>query len=321
MNEKRFRLKEQKLIEYEEKIHQNVLEFLKPYNEELAEKGVEIECSKMWIYPNQISDDESYKQRKPITKKKTYICSLIVRFKHIEDDDEDGEGLYIGWDITEYHCYTLNFWIFEKYRITGLLKRIDKEVQQIKMYGFESELKKGAAIAKDFTKYDWKYELTLRSSFRYMPFQRIKEFEIKCSDRINLQKGIMEICNVLNKKYIVIGIEHTAKLNAILKEKSINELQNKNTVYHILEDMDFFVKHDWSIVPSIEVFTIETLPRDTKDFTKQISCRAFSIELDDYLWQNNLKIDKRQYSRDIIEDLKNRYGKKNVQKQIKEKAI
>ena len=66
---------------------------------------------------------------------------------------------------------------------------------------------------------------------------------------------------------------------------------------------------------------IETLPRNTKDFTKQISCRAFSIELDDYLWQNNLKIDKRQYSRDIIEDLKNRYGKKNVQKQTMEKAI
>ena len=85
--------------------------------------------------------------------------------------------------------------------------------------------------------------------------------------------------------------------------------------------MYFFVKHDWSVVPSIEIFTIETLPRNTKDFTKQISCRAFSIELDDYLWQNNLKIDKRQYSRDIIEDLKNRYGKKNVQKQTMEKAI
>ena len=146
MKEKKFRAKEQMLIEYEEKILKEFTEFMKPYNKMLEESGIEINCYLAWGYPDD-NFQELQEQRIPIQQKKECICFLVAKIGYKETEDvEDAISIFDDCRITDYAIVTnfmfINIWGFHKYSITFFKKRIVKMVQRIIENGFESELRK-----------------------------------------------------------------------------------------------------------------------------------------------------------------------------------
>ena len=149
MNEQKFRAKEQELIDYENKVYVQVLDFLKLYNEELRKQGVEIACFKEYMYPDEETEAEQMPDcRYPIQREKRYVGLILLLFRYIggRDDNEDGKGYFLDCEVTEYGIFSYLFFKkicqFRKYGIKSLLKKIDNEVNKIKSNGFHKQLEK-----------------------------------------------------------------------------------------------------------------------------------------------------------------------------------
>ena len=149
MTEKKFQEKVKETIAYEEKVYTEVKEFLKPYNQGLIEYGVEIVAFLWWFDKNDEENcDQFPRERVSIVRKELYFCDLVLLFKPIgaSVNSDDGQEIVMAHTITEYDWvflfYPTEIWQFQKHGVKNFLKRVVKEIECIKKFGFEEEIRK-----------------------------------------------------------------------------------------------------------------------------------------------------------------------------------
>ena len=139
MTQKRFEKKFQEIIKYEDNVYDEILDFIKPYNEELNKIGYEIICRRSWEYMSREESQKFSMVRLPFNKRESYGCTLLTQFQLLGYDPDADEG--VGFQIIErMAAYGLSFftgWSFSKYKIKYTKKNILESVEMIKAEGLE----------------------------------------------------------------------------------------------------------------------------------------------------------------------------------------
>lgn len=314
MKNEKFLAKQKELFEYEDIKYKSFLEFLAPYNVELNKRGWEVVCHLIFWYPKRKGENEQYpKSRQIFEKKENYICDLSLQFQKVGCDyfsqNIEDVGFQLVQNVTN---YSLRFFtgrsFYKNYKMDNLLKEFKQEYDKVLKYGLESVSDEYKNMQE---RNNWKYSLTLHGVFYKSILRKIKQYRLLCYDRINLQNGIVDICKTLCKKYYVIQILSKDPLNDLMIAKSMLTIQHKKYTFFYTDYIEFLNEIDLTAIPIMNIFSANEILQDFISVKQQLKYSAFCLQLDDFLNLVKLRIDTRQYQKNTITKLTDKYSKKS----------
>lgn len=135
------------LYEHENRILAEMLEYIKPYNDELNECGLKVECRLLWFYADETEEDKvCLTSRREIYRNRPYSCQISIGICPIECsftiDEEYERGFSLWANVSEYALTILRGYVFKQYKCDRLYKKLDKLCPDVKRFGIDYVMKK-----------------------------------------------------------------------------------------------------------------------------------------------------------------------------------
>ena len=145
MNKQKFEEKCQELYTHEDEMYAKVLEYIKPFCDELAKYNCELKCEMFWSACNEDGKNSIFFDRIPIKKHYGYACNIRIVISLTKTDsalyEDNDAGLQIIDDVTKYTIHLFKGWIFRKYNCDFIFNDLKKYVYLIQQKGWEAVLK------------------------------------------------------------------------------------------------------------------------------------------------------------------------------------
>ena len=140
MNKQKFQEKVQELYAHEDETYVKVLEHIKPFKEELATCGCEMDCEIFWSYRDKQGDLCKSRERIAIKKYHVYACNVRLLIHEASDswEDDDSECIQIIDDVSGYYAKWFG-WVFRKSNCDYIFGNLSELVSSIKEKGLDGD--------------------------------------------------------------------------------------------------------------------------------------------------------------------------------------